>query len=88
MPTPPTSPEVIELSPPPGSGPRAPWNEGVLWLGAAALIGGTTIYLLRRRGEAPGAQVRVLPAGPGIQMVGSFAGRLTGPSLPGYDRDS
>ncbi len=41
-------------------------------LGVAAVIGGATLYLLHRRGEAPGRQVRVLPAGPGIQVVGRF----------------
>lgn len=43
MRTTPTSPEVIELTPAPGAVPRAPWREGVLWLGAAALMLGIGI---------------------------------------------
>src|SRR3954466_8142563 len=39
MTTPPNSPEVIELTPPPGPARRGPWREGTFWLiGAAAML--------------------------------------------------
>ena len=38
MQTPPTSPEVIELSPAPATVSRAPWREGTFWLLAAAVM--------------------------------------------------